>query len=65
MAWRVVNQTPEQIAAAATDLQGAGTAARIALELEDAASRARGLLPLLEAGERRWLDALKSEMDAA
>ena len=58
MAWRILNQALEQTAVAATNLLASSTAARMALELGDAVSRARGLLDLLEAGERRWLDAL-------
>jgi hypothetical protein len=58
IAWQILNRTPEQIAAAANGLQSTGTAAGMALELEDAVNRARGLLALLEAGERRLLDAL-------
>ena len=58
LAWRVLNQADEQVATAANNLRASGTAEQMALELGDAINRARGLLALLEAGERRWLDAL-------
>ncbi len=32
----------------------------MAVEIEDAIARARGLLALLEAGERRWIEAMGS-----